>query len=134
MCSGKCERVTLFVNNCEVMSWGLGGGQINWMNKKVVEDDGKRGTQDNGKFRKICRFLRNDFWKKIGCLLSAPTFGLGWLILWERYLNVSVRNRERSLILQKVDYYEVCVSLFQIIYYCYYFYTHTYFTSSGFVA
>ena len=41
---------------------------------------------------------------------------------------------KRSSIRPKVYLYEVCASLFQIIYYCYYFYTNTYFTSAIFVA
>ena len=56
--------------------------QIDRKNYKVDEDDVRGGTQENGKFRKLRRFSRNEFWKDIGCLLSEPTFGLGGSILW----------------------------------------------------
>ena len=56
--------------------------QLDRMNKKVDEDNGRGETQDNRQFRKLRRLSRNKFWKNIGCLLLAPTFGLGGLILW----------------------------------------------------
>ena len=47
------------------------------MNTKVDEDNGRGGTQENGRLRKLQRFSRNELWNNIRCLLSAPTFGLG---------------------------------------------------------
>ena len=55
---------------------------INQMNKKVDEDNGIGGAQENGQFRKLQRFSRNKLWKNIGCFLSAPTFGLEGSRLW----------------------------------------------------
>ena len=57
--------------------------QLDWMNKKVDKENGRGGTQDNG------QFSRNVLWNKIGCLLSAPTFGLGELILCEKDPHIS---------------------------------------------
>ena len=51
--------------------------QLERKNKKVYEDNGRGGTQDNGRFWKFQRFSRNEFLKNIGCLLSAISFGLG---------------------------------------------------------
>ena len=81
MCRGKCERVTLFLMLMKLwpVNWE---DQIDQMNKKVDEKNGRGRTQDNGRFRKLQRFSRNEFWKNIGCLLSAPIFGLGGSIMW----------------------------------------------------
>ena len=102
------------------------------INEKVDEDNGRGGTRDNGKFWKIQRFSRNGFWKIIGCLLSAPNFGLRGLRMWEKDPKISGNKRKRSSIQSKVDLYEVGAFLFQMIYY--YLYTNTYFTSARFVA
>ena len=104
------------------------------MNKKVDENNGREGTQENGRFQNLRQISRNEFWNNIWCLLSAPTFGIGWSILWKKYPNISGKKRKRYLIRLKVDLYEVCASLFHIVYYCYYFYTNNYFTSTRFVA
>ena len=103
------------------------------MNKTVDEENGGEGTKEHGLFQKLRRFSRNEFWKKIGCLWSAPTFGLGGSRLWEKDPKISGKNRKRSSIIPKVDLYEVCASLFKILYYCYYFYTNTSFPSARFV-
>ena len=39
--------------------------QLSWMNKKVDEDNGRRGTQDNGQFWKLWPVSRNELWKNI---------------------------------------------------------------------
>ena len=54
--------------------------------------------------------------------------------MWEKDPKISGNNRKRSSIRSKVDLYEVCSSLFQLLYYCYYFYTNTSFPSGIFVA
>ena len=107
---------------------------IDQMNKKVDEYNGRRGTQENGRFWKLRRLSRNEFWKNIGCLLSSPTFGLGGSRLWEKHPKISGKNRKRSSIRLKVDLYEFCALLFQILYYCYYFYINNSFPSARFVA
>ena len=70
--------------------------QIYWMNKKVNEDNGRGGTQDNRRCWKPRWFSRNKFWKNIGCLLSAPTFGLRGSRLWEKDTGLSGNNSKRS--------------------------------------
>ena len=52
----------------------------------------------------------------------------------EKDTNISWKKKKRSYNISKVDLYEMCASLFQILYYCYYIYTNTYFTSAIFVA
>ena len=59
----------------------------------------------------IAKFVRScEFWKNIGCLVSAPTFGLGGSRLWEKEeeLKLSGNKRKRRSIRAKVDLYEVC--------------------------
>ena len=68
------------------------------MNKKVDQDNGRGGTQENGQFWKLWRFSRNKFWKNIGCILSAPNFGLRGLRLWEKYPKISGKKSKRYLI------------------------------------
>ena len=51
--------------------------QAKRINLKVDEYNGKSMVIENGRYRKFCRFSGNDFFKNIGCLVSAPTFGLG---------------------------------------------------------
>ena len=51
--------------------------QLYRINKKVDEDNGRGGTQENGRFRNLWQFSRKKLWNNIGCLLSEITFGLG---------------------------------------------------------
>ena len=70
--------------------------QIKRMNKKVDADNGRGETQDNGLFRKLRRFSRNELWKNIGCLLSERIFGLGVSRLWEKDIKISWKKRKRT--------------------------------------
>ena len=54
--------------------------------------------------------------------------------MWENDPMISGKKRKRSSIISKVNLYEVCAFLFQILYYCYYFYVNNYFPTSRFVA
>ena len=50
-----------------------------------------------GSFMKVCIFSSNEFWKNIGCIVSAPTFGLGGLDLWEKQkvkIKKEIKGRE----------------------------------------
>ena len=47
------------------------------MNMRLYEDNGRDSGTGKGISRKVWRFLRNEFWKNIGCLISAPTFSIG---------------------------------------------------------
>ena len=86
--------------------------QLNRMNWNVDKDNGKQFNKCNVRYRKIRRFSRNEFWKNIGCLVSAPTFGLGGLMLWEKKGDIKPigNKRKRRSIWIKVDLYEVCIS------------------------
>ena len=55
--------------------------QLERMNMKLDEDNGKAAGMVNGRARTFWRFSSNTFWKNIGCLVSAPTFGIGGLRL-----------------------------------------------------
>ena len=48
----------------------------------------------------------------IGCLVSAPTFGLGRLKLWEKEdkVNISVKKKKRRSISINFVLYDVCLS------------------------
>ena len=87
--------------------------QLKRMNQKLDEDNGKELNKGNVWCRKIRRFSRNEFWKNIGCLISAPNFGLGRSRLWEKEeeTNISGKKRKRRSIQIKVDLYEVCLSV-----------------------
>ena len=66
------------------------------MNQKVDEDNGKALVKGNVRYRKVRWFSSNEFWKKIGCLVSAPTFGLGGTRLSEKGedIHISVNSRK----------------------------------------
>ena len=84
--------------------------QLKRMNRKVDEESGKQRVKGNVRYRKVCRLSSCEFWKNIGCLVSAPTFGLGGSRLWEKEeeQKLSGKKRKRRSILEKVDLYEVC--------------------------
>ena len=51
--------------------------KLEMINTKVDEYNGKVVGMVNGQNQNVQRVSSNDFWKNIGCLVSAPTFGLG---------------------------------------------------------
>ena len=79
--------------------------QLKRMNRKVDKENGKLLNKGNVRYRKVPHFSSNEFWKNIGCLFSAPTFGLGGSRLWEKEeeLKLSGKKRKRRSILAKVD-------------------------------
>ena len=54
------------------------------INQNMDKENGKTFGKGNVKYQKVCRFPSNEFWKNIGCLVSAPTFSLGGSRLWEK--------------------------------------------------
>ena len=70
--------------------------QLKRMNRKVDEDNGKSFNKGNVRYRKICRFSSNEFWKNIGCLVSDPTFGIGGAILWEKEEDIQISGKKRK--------------------------------------
>ena len=84
--------------------------QLKRMNQKVYEENGKQRVKYNVRYRKVRRFSSCEFWKNIGCLVSAPTFGLGGSRLWEKEeeQKLSGKKRKRRSIRAKVDLYELC--------------------------
>ena len=99
-------------------------------NMKVDEDNSKPLGMVNGQYQKVWRFSSNKFWKKNGCLVSAPTVGIGGSRIWEKEeeIHISVKKRKRRSIRIKVDLYEVCLSY---IIYCLLFYFITILYSLG---
>ena len=81
---------------------------LDQMSKKVDEDNGGGGTQETGRFWKLWGFSRKELCKNIGYLLSAPTFCIGGLILWEKDPQISGKKRKMSSIQSKVYLYEIC--------------------------
>ena len=47
------------------------------INMKVDEENDKAVGMVNGHYQNIWRFSRDEYWKNIDCLVSAPTFGVG---------------------------------------------------------
>ena len=88
------------------------------------EENNKSLNKGNVQYQKVRRFSSNEFWKNIGCLVSAPTFGLGGSRLWEKEedIKISGKKRKRLSIRIKVDLYEVFLSK---IIYCLLFYFKT---------
>ena len=84
--------------------------QLKRIHRKADEENGKALNKGNIRYRKVCRFSSSEFWKNIGCLVSAPTFGLGGSRLWDKKedLKLSGNKRKRRSIQVKVDLYEVC--------------------------
>ena len=80
--------------------------------------------KENGLYQNVRWFSSNEFWKNIGCLVSAPTFGLGGSRMWEKEegIKIILKKRKRRSIKIKVDFYEVCLSK---IIYCLLFYFKT---------
>ena len=64
----------------------LGGGnnQSKRMNMKLDEENCKSLGVMNGRYRKVWQFSRNEFWKNIGCLVSAHTSGIGGSTMWDK--------------------------------------------------
>ena len=81
------------------------------MNIRVDEDNGKEMGIVNGTYPKALRFSRNEFWKNIVCLVSAPNFSIGGSRLCEKEEEIEIRgkNRKRRSIIMKIDSYEVCL-------------------------
>ena len=98
--------------------------QLKSTNQKVDSENGKALNKGNIRYRKVCWLSSNEFWKNIGCIVSAPTFGIGGLRLWEKEeeINLSVNKRKRRSIRIKVILCEVCLSG---IIYCLLFYFPT---------
>ena len=69
-------------------------------------------------YRKVRRFSSYELWKNIGCLVSAPIFGLGGSRLWEKEeeLKLSGKKRKQRSIRAKVDLYEVCFLFYLLSY------------------
>ena len=80
------------------------------MNQEADEEKMKQRVKGNVRYRKVRRFSSCEFWKNIGCLVSAPTFGIGGSRLWEKEeeQKLSGKKRKRHTIWEKVDLYEVC--------------------------
>ena len=51
--------------------------------EKNLEETDTRVNEENGRsmgrrrIRKFWQFSRNEYWKSIGCLILAPSFGIG---------------------------------------------------------
>ena len=51
----------------------------------------------NGQDRKIWQFSSNKFWNKIGCFVSAPTFGIGGSRLWYKEEAKKISGKKRDI-------------------------------------
>ena len=94
--------------------------QLKRMNRKLDKENGKQRVKGNVRYWKFRCLSSCEFWKNIGCLVSAPTFGLGGSRLWEKEeeQKLSGKKSKRRSIRAKVDLYEVCF----IFIYCLLFY------------
>ena len=94
------------------------------MNLKVYKENVKALNKGNVRYLKVRQFSSNEFWRNIGCLVSAPTLGIGGSRLWdtEEDINLSGKKRKILSICIKVNLYEVCLSG---NFYCLLFYLQT---------
>ena len=60
------------------------------------EENGKSLGKGNARYRKIRRISSNGFWKNVGCLVSAPTFGLGGSRIWEKEEDIDISGHKRK--------------------------------------
>ena len=72
--------------------------QLNSTNQNVDEENGKALGKGNGRYRKVCQFYSNELWKNIGCLVSAPTFGLGGPRLWDKEEDIKTSGKNRNIL------------------------------------
>ena len=68
--------------------------QLERMNMMVNNDNGRAVGMVKVSIRGVWRFPSNKFWNIVGCLISAPNFGIGVSILWEKKeeQNISEKN------------------------------------------
>ena len=62
---------------------GYWKNNLEGINMKVNEDNGKYVGMVRGWARKFWRFSGNKFWNNIGCFISDHTLGFGGFKLWE---------------------------------------------------
>ena len=76
------------------------------------EDKSKSVGMVNERTRKFWQFSSNEFWKNIGCLVSAHTFVTGGSRMWdkEEAQKISIKKRKIRSIGLKIDFYEVFLS------------------------
>ena len=70
--------------------------QLKRMNLKSDEENGKQLVKGNVWYCKVRRFSSCEFWKNIGCLVSAPTFGFGMSRLWEKEEELKLSGKKRN--------------------------------------
>ena len=87
------------------------------MNQKVDEENGKALGKSNVKYRKVCQVFSNEFWKNIGCLVSAPNFGLGGSRLWDKEEDIKTSGKKRKRRSIQIKFYLYVVFLSRIIYF-----------------
>ena len=73
---------------------------------------------------KVLKFSNNEFWKNIGCLISAPIFGFGGSRLWVKEESQNISGNKRKILSTRgnVDLHDICQSY---IIYCLIFYITT---------
>ena len=77
---GEYPYLLMPINICP----GDCNNQLEIMNMSIDEDNWKSVVMVKRRSRKVRRFSSNEFWRNIGCLILAPTFGLGGKILWKK--------------------------------------------------
>ena len=62
---------------------GYWENKLEGMNVRVDEDNGRATGTRKLRNSKVQQFLRNEFQKNIGCLVSDHTFSIGGLRIWD---------------------------------------------------
>ena len=63
---------------------------------KVDEENGKSEGMVNGRYQNIWRFSSNEFWKIVGCLVLAFTFGLGGVEIVRKGIGAKYKWKEEK--------------------------------------
>ena len=72
-------------------------GYSMWLATAVYDSCyGKQRVKGNVRYKKVRRFSSSEFWKNIGCLVSAPTFGLEGSRLWENEEEQKLSGKKRK--------------------------------------
>ena len=102
------------------------------MNIIVDEENGKAVGVVKVRPRRDWPFSINEFWKNIGCLISASTFGIGGSRIWDKEESHKIGEMKinRLLIMVKVNFYAFCVYhiLFKVLFIILLLYWHPFFS------
>ena len=76
-------------------------------------------SSNGGGKRRVKNFKRQEFWRRIGCILSAVTSGIKWHKLWSdttKYSSNMAPTKEQIDVRGKTNLYKVCCAHYHHFY------------------